>query len=278
MRTQLKPIFNSAGQLRNGWWIVIFMLTLASMLMPLLIVSKELGTDVSFPQQAGVVLAASLTCQLLRRRPQRELLGIGGMVWVRQCAQGLGLGAMLMLLPALTLWALGLVSFTWAGTSVDSLAAAFLLLAGVAVGEELMFRGFVFQRLIDGLGVWLAQLLIAAYFVLTHSGALGEAGVHGYLAGANIFLASLAFGGAFLRTQSLAMPIGIHFAANFVQGSVLGFGVSGSSQATLWTAELVPGQEWLTGGAFGLEASVPGFIAIVVLAWAMTARAQRPAA
>jgi membrane protease YdiL (CAAX protease family) len=43
-----------------------------------------------------------------------------------------------------------------------------LLFAGVAVTEELLFRGFVFQRLISGLGVWPAQFIIAAFFLPTH--------------------------------------------------------------------------------------------------------------
>lgn len=251
------------------------MLLLAGMLLPLLLVSKEHGTEVSVLQQAGLVLVASVICQMLRRKPQREMLGVGGLVWIRQCTQGVFLGALLMLVPALALWAVGLVSFTFSDFSLNSWGTAVLVCVGVALSEELMFRGFVFQRLIDGLGVWAAQLLTAAYFVLTHSAALGAAGVHGYLAGANIFVASLAFGGAFLRTRSLAMPIGIHFAANFVQGSVLGFGVSGNSQSTVWTPVLAAGQEWLTGGAFGLEASVPGFNAIGVLALVLIASTPR---
>ncbi|OYT91953.1 MAG: hypothetical protein CFE43_11110 [Burkholderiales bacterium PBB3] len=266
MAFRFKPFTNPAGQLRNGWWVAIFMLVLAALLFPLLIFSKESGAEVSFVQQAGVVLAASVICQMLRRKPLRELLGAGGRVWPLQWLQGAGLGALLMLLPALVLWASGLVRFTWTATSLEAWAPALLVCAGVAVSEELMFRGFAFQRLIDGLGVWPAQLLIAAYFVLTHSATLGPAGALGYLAGANIFVASIAFGAAYLRTRSLAMPIGIHFAANLVQGSVLGFGVSGSSQPTAWTPALAPGLEWLTGGAFGLEASVPGFVCIVLLA------------
>ena len=252
MAYTFNPFFNPARKLRNGWWVVIFMVILAALLFPLLILSKEAGSDVSFVQQAGVVLAASVICQMLRRKPLRELLGAGGAEWPLQWALGVGLGALLMLLPALVLWASGLVSFTWTATSLEAWAPALLVCAGVAVSEELMFRGFAFQRLIDGLGVWPAQLLIGAYFVLTHSAALSEAGTMGYLAGLNIFVASIAFGAAYWRTRSLAMPIGIHFAANLVQGSVLGFGVSGSNQPTVWTPALAPGHEWLTGGAFGL--------------------------
>lgn len=134
-----------------------------------------------------------------------------------------------------------------------------------------MFRGFVFQRLIDGLGAWPAQAIVALFFVLTHSAALEAAGLMGWLAGVNIALASVMFGLAFIRTHSLAMPLGLHFAANFVQGPVLGFGVSGSGGAGL-LQPFSQGPDWLTGGGFGLEASAPGLVCVVLvtgllLAW-----------
>ena len=83
------------------------------------------------------------------------------------------------------------------------------------------------------------------------------------------------FGLAFVRTRSLALPLGLHFAANVVQGPLLGFGVSGDDQPG-WLTPVMPGdQSWVTGGAFGLEASVPGFVSVVVmtlLLWAWRPR------
>jgi membrane protease YdiL (CAAX protease family) len=70
----------------------------------------------------------------------------------------------------------------------------------VAVAEEFLFRGFVFQRLIKGTGVWIAQLLIAAYFLLTHTGNPGVTGEIKILASINIFIASIMFGLAYLKT------------------------------------------------------------------------------
>jgi len=57
----------------------------------------------------------------------------------------------------------------------------------------------------------------------------------------------------------------LHFAANVVQGPVLGFGVSGGDQPGLLTPVMAGDQPWMTGGAFGLEASVPGFVSVVVM-------------
>ena len=42
-----------------------------------------------------------------------------------------------------------------------------MLFVGVAVAEEALFHGFIFQKMIDGLGEWPAQLIIGGLFVLT---------------------------------------------------------------------------------------------------------------
>lgn len=139
---------------------------------------------------------------------------------------------------------------------------------------ELIFRGFAFQRLVEGLGAWTAQVLMAGYFVLTHSSAIAAAGELQFLATANIFIASLVFGAAYLRTRSLALPIALHFALNFVQGPLLGFGVSGSQLDSTWVP-IASGSPWITGGVFGLEASIPGTVAMSLLLLAMLARRPR---
>jgi hypothetical protein len=101
-----------------------------------------------------------------------------------------------------------------------------------------------------------------------HTDALGESGDGGLnrlIGDVNIFAASLLFGWAFLRTGSLAMPIGIHWAANVIQGPLLGLGVSGSSTAAVLTPQLVSRQAWWTGGPFGLEANIPSLVSLIVV-------------
>lgn len=254
----MNAFLNSRHQVRNGWWILIFFAVLASMLIPLLVLT---GGDVSIGAQAVIVAIASCVCQLLRRRPVSEVTGRLDRHWPVQLLAGCAFGAALMLIPAGFLRVLGSVRWEWSGVSLTSVAATIPLVLAVAATEELLFRGFIFQRLIDGAGATLAQLILAAYFLLTHAGGLATAGDVRYLASTNIFIASLLFGLSFLRTRSLALPLGLHFGANFTQGSILGFGVSG----TIETAALVPlrhGPDWMTGGKFGLEGSMPGLIAV----------------
>ena len=61
------------------------------------------------------------------------------------------------------------------------------------------------------------------------------------------------------------MPLGLHLAANVVQGPVLGFGVSGDQQPGLLIPALGRAPAWLDGGRFGLEASLPGLLGVSAL-------------
>jgi hypothetical protein len=68
----------------------------------------------------------------------------------------------------------------------------------------------------------------------------------------------LLLGLAYVKTRRLALPMGIHLGWNWAQGSLLGFGVSGTMDTRGWLNPVFDGRpEWLTGGAFGLEASLP---------------------
>lgn len=260
----INPFLNSERQLRNGWWILIFFLVLASILMPALLVAQQNSMDVSIGLQAVIIVIASWICQLLRRKSLTELLGKFNMRWLKEfCLGGLA-GAALMLVPALIMWFLGWVHWQWNPIGFSTLMSIVLLFVGVAAAEELLFRGFIFQRLIAGLGQWPAQLILAGYFLLTHLNNPGMTGDVKILASINIFIASLMFGVAFIRTKSLAMPLGLHFMANLTQGGVLGFGVSGTDQSGLLKPVFNEVPEWLTGGQFGLEASVLGLVCVVI--------------
>lgn len=272
----LNVLRNPSGRLRSGWWIAIFFVVLAALLFPLILLSGQ-QAGVPIWAQALIIIFATVVCQALRRKPLAEVTGALNQTWLVQLALGAGIGALLMLAPASVLFISGAARWSVSEQGVAALLPAATLMVAVAIAEEFLFRGFLFQRLIDGLGQWWAQLIIGGLFVLTHSTALEGAGDIRYLAGLNIFVASLMFGFAFLRTRSLAMPIGIHFAANFVQGGVLGFGVSGNEEQGV-LAPTLAGPDWLTGGAFGLEASVPGLVCVIAITVALWRWRTQPGA
>jgi membrane protease YdiL (CAAX protease family) len=71
-------------------------------------------------------------------------------------------------------------------------------------------------------------------------------------------------GAAYVLTRRLWLPIGIHAAWNFTQGGIFSVAVSGGKTTGLLEATLT-GPEWLTGGAFGAEASVVAMVLCTAL-------------
>ncbi len=266
---------------RNGGWILVFLLVLAPLVVGAIVVASWLGVEVAPIHQAALIAIATGVCQALRREPMSRIVGRLDGRWVAQFLLGGLIGSLVMLVPAFLLAAGGRVEWHRSPATAAALWSGGLLLFSAALAEELLFRGFVFQRLIAGLGPWPAQLITGFFFLLTHLGNQGMTGGTALRAGANIYLASIMLGMANLRTQSLALPIGLHFMANFMQGCVLGFGVSGETQPRWLIPVLAAGPEWLTGGEFGLEASLPGLVAVAAVTfllyrWPSSPPASRP--
>ena len=117
--------------------------------------------------------------------------------------------------------------------------------------EELLFRGYAFQKLVHG-NRWFAVIFVALIFAWLHAGnsSVTPLGL------ANIFLGGVLLGLAYLRYGRLWFPIGLHLAWNLMTGPILGHEVSGyQGHATVLT-ESGEGPWWLSGGEFGIEGSV----------------------
>lgn len=123
--------------------------------------------------------------------------------------------------------------------------------------EELLFRGILFRFLEKFGGSWFALALTSALFGLAHIFNDNATALSSF---AIAIEAGVLLGGAYMLTRSLWMPMGLHAAWNFTQGEIWDVPVSGFDQHGLVTAQM-SGPEILSGGAFGLEASV---IAMVI--------------
>jgi len=262
-------LLNEEGRVRSGWKALAFLAGLTgatALVYSVLVGLLGLGGLVKGPVgeviPTLIVLAVSWAALRLEDRPLADLGLRLDPQWARDLTLGLLGGAALMGLVASTLWALG--GFTWV---LNPAVRAHALLQGgwlflfVAINEEALFRGFAFQRLAGGgLGPWGTQLLFAAFFALMH---LTNPGVQAAgtalraVTTLNIALAALLLGLANLRTRSLALPIGIHWAWNFVQGNLLGFPVSGTGERLAPLKPILKNRpDWLTGGVVGLEGSI----------------------
>lgn len=75
-------------------------------------------------------------------------------------------------------------------------------------------------------------------------------------------------------TRSLWACVGLHASWNFMQGTVYGIPVSGGA-ADGWLVSYRTGPSWLSGGAFGAEASVVALLVCSVFTAALVTVALR---
>jgi hypothetical protein len=167
---------------------------------------------------------------------------------VREFVLGSLFGALLIAAcAALIVVASGVIHKPGRGFPFYELFAVFV---PAAVHEELLFRGYAFQKLYAwrrGFALFFAALVFAGL----HAGnpSVSPIGL------VNIFLGGLLLGVAFARYGRLWFPIGLHLAWNVVSGPILGHEVSGyEALRTLWI-EVDAGPEWMSGGRFGIEGS-----------------------
>ena len=209
---------------------------------------------------AGLILVAlvvavyKLAICKLGERPRDDLRRDHA---VRDLALGLGGGALLFSLVTLVAALVGVYDIVGLG---DARSILFVLVTfGIIPGvmEELLFRGILFRHLEDFGGSWFALALTSALFGVAH---IFNPNATVFSSFAIAVEAGVLLGGAYMLTRSLWAPIGIHAAWNFTQGEVFDVPVSGIDGTGLVEAKL-SGPELLSGGAFGLEASV---IALVI--------------
>jgi membrane protease YdiL (CAAX protease family) len=191
------------------------------------------------------------------------LLGTAGGV-------GVGLGAVLLMM---VFGALALDMARGAGVGIAAVGSLWFF-AVPAAAEEALFRGYPLQAMAGAWGGWTALAVSSLAFGLLHGWNPGL-GVFGVV---NILMAGVFLGAIQLRTGSLWMASGVHLGWNWAHGFVVDLPVSGLDLVDNPAVDsIVAGPAWLSGGAFGPEASVAGSVALgAAAAWALFSPRLRP--
>ena len=140
------------------------------------------------------------------------------------------------------------------------------------VFEETLFRGVLFRHVEAMLGSWAALAITSALFGAAH---LANPGATPFAAFAVTIEAGILLGAAYLLTRRLWLAVGIHAAWNFTQGWVFSVPVSGGNAPLGLLITRRIGPDWLTGGDFGLEASVVAMVVATITGAAMLVLAAR---
>lgn len=269
----IRIFINRHGDVRAGWRMALFILLLSVFAFLLVMpVARFLpGVDLLVPSLM-LVIAVLLASWVMTRFVNKKPLGAIGVGFHhrtgREFVLGCLLGFLMMAGVFLVQWSLGYLSFSSLGLSTGQIAARVVLSAFffffAAAGEELMFRGYFFQTLMQAITFLPAAVLMSLLFGMAHL-----ANPHVTAFGTiNVVLAGLWLSFAYLKTRSLWFPIGIHVSWNFCQTVVFGFPTSGQGfQARKLFETTVSGPEWITGGAFGPEGGILATAALIICSW-----------
>ncbi|TDG28827.1 CPBP family intramembrane metalloprotease [Paracraurococcus ruber] len=221
-------------------------------------------------------LAVSVTWLLYRgfkrwieREPDAELrFGAG---WARETLIGVLAGAALFSACVGLVALLGGLRVTGLGSGASLPAVAAMALTA-AINEEVLFRAIGF-RFAERLGGSLFALAVTSLlFGILH---LFNPGATLFAALAIASEAGIMLGAAYMLTRRLWLAVGLHAGWNFTQGWIWTIPVSGQAEAAGLFLTERQGPGWLTGGAFGLEASAVTLAVATLVGLAMTVLAVR---
>lgn len=275
----MKTIFvNRHGEMRSGWRIGLFVVVAITLMyvmtFPLRFlwpaleeggatwIGMILGSTISL---AGAMAASFILTRFVNNKP----LGAIGL-WFhaatfREFTAGCIIGFLGMTLIFLALLLINGVEITLTVVEPIGITALILLslihFAVAALLEEVIFRGYPFQTLIQGVTVLPAILIMALLFSAAHF-FNPNASVFGMI---NIALAAILLSIAYLKTKSLWLPFGLHLGWNFSQTTLYGFPTSGISfDQFQFLIASVSAPDWLSGGAFGPEGGVLATISLMI--------------
>ncbi|MDT0615496.1 CPBP family intramembrane glutamic endopeptidase [Streptomyces lancefieldiae] len=217
----------------------------------------------------GAVVAVAVYWAVMRFVARRSMPEIAKSGAVTQALSGVAIGFGFITVSILML--LTEFSFTErSGSALSIVASMAAMSVGAAVTEELLFRGLALQALEKLCGSWAALAITAALFGGLH---LANPDATLWSSTAIAIEAGVLLGAAFLWTRNIWFVVGLHFAWNTTLG-LIGIPVSGHASEGLMTTT-PSGPDLLTGGEFGLEASIVPVIVSLLIAIPMLIAAHR---
>jgi len=261
-------LLNEQHELRAGWkfagyWVLFFIIFFGiSSALPL-----PRGPQTQLQRlvlNTMPIIPAFLSLALMARFGSRAPISAFGATlheyWARDFLVGLAIAGGMLVAVTLVNGAFGGISMVWTASDLSTreLIVTPLVLLVAAAQEELVFRGYPLQVLMNGIGPWAAILTMSVAF-----GCLHLLNPNATIVGAvNTMLAGLMLSVAYLKTRSLWLPYGLHLGWNIGLGFILGYPLSGLTIDSFWTT-VAGGPKWLAGGPYGPEGGIAGTIVFV---------------
>jgi membrane protease YdiL (CAAX protease family) len=279
----MQPVLGDQRTLRPGKWLPVRSLCWMVVMIFAIVLAFGPGVEAlshSLPQHpvyqflakvSGALIVLGTYWGLVRlgeRRLPSELalaaapIGIFG---------GLATGVTMLAVVMAIMIANGFYDITYHGPASAWRGAGLAIESGVL--EEVIVRGVVMRLAWRAFGPLVAIVASSLLFGVGH---IANPGATLFTTACVAIEAGIMLGSFYALTGRLWVSIGVHTGWNFTQGYLFGAHVSGGdfgdSIATSTARSDVP--DWLTGGAFGPEASAPAFaictivgISVLLAAW-----------
>jgi len=187
----------------------------------------------------------------------RQANPIGAQGWparsgfAREMGLGLSVGWAIAVVCVLPLTVVGGIAMRFATGRYawGWLLADVAFFAAMALGEEVAFRGYGFQRMAQALGNTGAVILFAFFYATVQYRRPGS----GSGSFAVSFALALLLSAAYLRTRALWVSWGINFGWKASRALLFGLAIGGNVSHSPVVQGDPMGPFWLTGGGFGLD-------------------------
>jgi len=230
-------------------------------------VMSFLGSPILVTAALGTFAAAAVANVIVLRIYERGQLTDIGLGWTAASRRNLSLGllggvgaALIVIAGPILVRQADLVPVPNEHMQWPSLLFVSIVLLFGAVGEEMLFRGYLFQVLVKAIGPFATMLPMAVLFGLAHSANLNFT----LLAFVNTVLWGIVLGYSFILSGDLWLPIGLHFGWNWTL-PLLGVNLSGFTMSvTGYSMHWNIGALW-SGGDYGPEGGLLTTAILVLL-------------
>jgi len=239
------------------WWVRIIAFIFLSAITTFVLLLSGLPVEENILVY-GVLITVSFLVEMLRQGGSPSTLGFHSSRFTIQeilfgIAISLGTLCLIAIIGILFGATVGQKSYN---EGIGSFLVVSLIIVLFATGEEFIFRGVIFQALVQRFNPTLITIITSLLFASAHL-FNPHISVVGFI---NIFLANVLLCSLFLKTTSLIAPITYHAVWNWGQHVLLGSPVSGLHFGiSLFKVDFTAtpdSLEWLFADSFGVEQGI----------------------
>ena len=272
--TLFRRVFYSPVELRVGWRLLVFLMTVITLISASNALVHRLlsaaDNTILFLVREVMDFLIFLFASWIMGRIEGRTIAVYGLPWQGifrvQFWRGLAVGFTAITALLVAMRAVGVFNFgsvVLRGTEIWRWALIYaLVFLLVALREEFRTRGYGLFTLSAGIGFWPAAILSSAFFGYGHHGNSGEDWIGLFNAGAFGLLACFLL----RRTGNLWMSIGLHMAFDWGETFFYGVANSGKTYPGQLMISSPSGPAWLSGGSVGPEASLL-YTLLTVFCW-----------